>query len=162
MEELLAHERYHLYRKVFATFGFGLRTECTILSQIFPLAKYLKDNQPVVMIRKGRISGKPTNRYLSERRFLKSTGLAPTQEYSGDTKKARIAGGSAVTRISLWCWIFAAVEPKSSRNTAIKKELGEYLDRLKVNGKPVQLARTKTAALAVKMLFRDLVKEICD
>lgn len=162
LEGMIAHERYTLYRKVLSSFGFGLRTESLILSQIYPLSKYLQDNQPIIVVRKGRISGKPTVRYLSERRFLKNMGLAPTLEYSGDSKKVRIVGGSALCRMSLWCWIFAAVEPKNNRNNAIKKKLGEYLDGLKASGKPVQLARTKTAAFTVKLLFRELIKVICD
>ncbi len=48
------------YRKVFAQFGFGERTEALILSQTYPLENYFASNgKPEVRVRKGRESGKP-------------------------------------------------------------------------------------------------------
>ena len=62
----------------------------------------------------------------------------------------------------LWLWVFSAVEPKQCRTSPMVQKLGKYLDEMKVNGKPVQLARSKTAALGAKLLFRELVKELCE
>ena len=103
-----------------------------------------------------------TARHLSERRFLKTLGVAPTQEYSGDSKRSKVKGGSALSKKMLWLWIFTSVEPKLRRTSHITQRLGKYLDEMKIGGKPVQLARSKTAALAAKLLFRKLVKELCD
>lgn len=161
VEELISRSQFTQYHKAFSSFNFGLRTTALLLSQIYPFTRYLEDNKPIVVSRKGRNSGKPTLRHLSERRFLKSLGLAPTQEYSGDSKKTKVTGGSSLSRKALWLWVFSAVEPKQRRTTKNTQKLGEYLDKLKSGGKPVQLARSKTAALGVKLLFRELVKELC-
>lgn len=161
IKKVLTHPRYALYIETFNRFSFGLRIQSLILTQIFPLSRYLENNQPIVKVRKGRISGKNTTRHLSERRFLKSLGLAPTQEYSGDSKRSKVKGGSALSKKMLWLWVFSCVEPKARRNSPITQKLGEYLDKLKVGGKPVQLARSKTAALGAKLLFRELVNVLC-
>lgn len=162
IKEILTYEEYVPYIKVFNRFNFGLRIQSLILTQIYPFSRYLENNQPIIKIRKGRISGKDTPRHLSERRFLKSLGLAPTQEYSGDSKKSKVKGGSALSKKMLWLWIFSSVEPKNRRTTKVAQRLGKYIDDLKQGGKPAQLARSKTAALGCKLLFRELVKELCE
>jgi len=73
LQELLGDSKFTAYREVFKTFGFGVRLEGIILSQIYPINAYFgPDGKPEVRIRKGRKSGKPTKRYLSLRRFQKS------------------------------------------------------------------------------------------
>lgn len=162
IKQILTHSEYDIYIKVFNQFNFGLRIQSLLLTQIYPFDRFLEDNQPIIKHRKGRISGKLTTRHLSERRFLKTLGLAPTQEYSGDSKKSKVKGGSALAKKILWLWVFSGVEPKARRTSYFTQKLGKYLDEMKVGGKPVQLARSKTAALAAKLLFRALVKELCN
>ena len=163
IEALLAQEIFIPYRKVFAKFKFGLRTETLVLSHIYPFSRYLENGQPIVQIRKGRISGKETKRHLSERRFLKSLGLAPTQESSGDARKSKVSGGSQLCRKAFWLWVFSTIEPSRRRpDNEIGQFLGNYLDTQKADGKPVQLARSRTSAKAAKLLFKELVKEICN
>jgi hypothetical protein len=143
---------------VFEEFKFGDRLQATILSQIFPLENFFgEDGKPVVKIRKGRISGKPTKRYLSLRRFQKALGYAPTQESSGDISKNKVSGGSAVCRKAIWQWVFSSVEPKRRRSLPLVKELGEWLDHEKKSGVPVALVRSRTAVKAVKLLFKKMV-----
>ena len=162
ISEIVSLQEFEAYRKVFSKFHFGLRTEALILTQIYPFNRFLENNQPIIKVRKGRVSGKPTARHLSERRFLKTLGLAPTQEYSGDSKRVKVKGGSALSKKLLWLWVFSGVEPKRCRTVPVTQKLGKYLDELKLGGKPVQLARSKTAALGCKLLFRELVKELCN
>mgnify|MGYP001800668436 FL=1 len=162
IKQILSHSKYDLYINVFNQFNFGLRIQSLLLTQVYPFERFLENNQPIVKYRKGRISGKLTARHLSERRFLKTLGVAPTQEYSGDSKRSKVKGGSALSKKMLWLWIFTSVEPKLRRTSHITQRLGKYLDEMKIGGKPVQLARSKTAALAAKLLFRKLVKELCD
>ena len=163
IEALLAQEIFIPYRKVFAKFKFGLRTETLVLSHIYPFSRYLENGQPIIHIRKGRISGKETKRHLSERRFLKSLGLAPTQDSSGDVRKSKVAGGSELCRKAFWLWVFSTIEPARRRpDNEIGLFLGSYLDTQKADGKPVQLARSRTSAKAAKLLFKELVKEICN
>lgn len=157
---LLDDARFNRYRAAFARFGFGLRLEAIILSQIYPIEAFLDiDGQPEVRIRPGRNSKKPTKRHLSLRRFQKALGLAPSSESSGDMKKAKIIGGSDLCRKAFWQWVFTRIEVKRSRlNNSIGEKLGAMLDKEKAAGRPVKLVRMKVAANAAKLLFRELVK----
>ncbi|MEA5579547.1 IS110 family transposase [Anabaena sp. UHCC 0451] len=170
---LLKDGRFAKYIQVFEEFNFGDRLQATIISQIFPLENFFgEDGKPSVKIRKGRISGKPTKRYLSLRRFQKALGYAPTQESSGDISKNKVSGGSAVCRKAIWQWVFSAVEPARrraaspsllvSRKIENKDEfevihLGSWVDKEKKAGVPVALVRSRAAVKAVKLLFKKLV-----
>ena len=79
LEILLADPKFQPYREVFNRFGFGDRLSAILLSQIYPVENYLgEDGNPEVRIRIGRVSGKPTKRHLSLRRFQKALGMAPS------------------------------------------------------------------------------------
>ena len=87
----------------------------------------------------------------------------PTQESSGDVRKSKVAGGSGLCRKAFWLWVFSTIEPARRRpNNEIGQFLGSYLDAQKADGKPVQLARSRTSAKAAKLLFKELLKEICN
>lgn len=161
MRTLMKDVRFLPYRKVFAQFGFGQRIEALLLSQIYPLSNYLgEDGLPEVTIRKGKVSGNPTKRYLSRRRFQKALGVAPTREDSGD-KKAALAAGSSLCRMGLWQWLFTRIEPKKNRlKNSTGVYLGEMVDREKQHC-PVKLARSRVCSRAADLLFQDLVKELC-
>ncbi len=161
LAELLMEPRFYPYQKVFDHFRFGLRLRCVILSQIFPLDDFLENGQPEVKRLRGRTSGKPTKRHLSLRRFQKALGVAPSQESSGDSVKIKIVGGNAICRKALWQWVFTTIEVKRCRiKNEIGQSLGKYLDTQKHEGRPVQLARSRTSARAVRLLFKKLVKEL--
>lgn len=160
LRELLADSRFDHYRTVFKNFGFGDRLSSVIISQIYPIEGFLgADGKPEVRIRQGRNSKKPTKRHLSLRRFQKALGAAPSLEASGDSRKAKVVGGSDLCRKSLWQWVFTRIEPKRSRlKNDIGKTLGEQLDTEKAAGRPVKLVRNRIAAKGAKLLFRELVK----
>lgn len=159
LRALLKDVRFLQYRKVFARFGLGERTEALILSQIYPIQNYLSDGLPEVKIRKGKVSGNPTKRHLSRRRFQKALGVAPTREDSGDSKSSKKAG-SSLCRIALWQWLFTRIEPKRNRvKTELGQRLGELLDAEKKT-RPVKLARSRVCSKAAELLFRELVKEL--
>lgn len=159
MRQLLGDSRFIQYRLVFANFGFGERVEALILSQIYPLENYLLDGKPEILIRKGRISGKPTKRHLSRRRFQKTLGVAPKREDSGDKKSSKKAG-SSLCRMALWQWLFTRIEPKKNRvKGAIGQHLGELLDAEK-KCRPVKLARSRVCSKAAALLFNELVREL--
>lgn len=162
MRQMAKDPRFQSYWKVFAQFGFGERTAALLLSQIYPLENYMgADGRPEVKIRKGKNSGQPTKRHLSQRRFRKSLGTAPTREESGD-KKATKKAGSSLCRIALWQWIFTRIEITKCRpKNAIGKQIGEWLDSEK-RCHPVKLARSRVMAKATDLLFRELVKELGD
>lgn len=162
LSQTLADSRFEPYRKVFDKFGFGDRLTAIILSEIYPLENYFGENGlPEVRVRKGRKSGKPTKRHLSLRRFQKALGMAPSQNSSGDTSKIKVAGGSDLCRKALWQWVFTRVEPKNSRlKNEIGEKLGKQLDDEKAAGRPPRLVRSRIAAKAAKLLFKELVKEL--
>lgn len=162
MRALMKDARFLPYRSVFARFGFGERVEALILSQIYPLSNYLDVNgKPEVKICKGKVSGKPTKRHLSRRRFQKALGVAPQREDSGDKKISKKAG-SSLCRMALWQWLFTRIEPKRSR---VKNEMGKFLGELldaEKKTRPVKLARSRVCSKAVNLLFRELVREVCN
>ncbi|MCY7383317.1 MAG: transposase [Microcoleus sp. CAN_BIN18] len=162
LRSLLSAPQFMAYRKIFARFGFGQRVEAVLLSQIFPLENYLNaDGKPEVRIKKGRRSGKPTKRHLSLRRFMKALGYAPSQESSGDLQKSKVVGGSDLCRKALWQWVFTRIEPHRSRlKNDIGDRLGKLIDAEKASGRPVKLVRSRIAAKAVKLLFKELVREL--
>ncbi len=162
LRQLLSAPQFMAYRKVFARFGFGQRVEAILLSQIYPLENYLNaDGKPEVRIKKGRKSGKPTKRYLSLRRFMKALGYAPSQESSGDLQKSKVVGGSDLCRKALWQWVFTRIEPKQRRlKNDIGDRLGTIIDAEKASGRPVKLVRSRVAAKAVKLLFKELIYEL--
>lgn len=156
--QLLNAVEFIPYRKTFACFGFGLRLQAVLISQIYPLSNYLDaDGNPEVIIRRGRKSGKPTKRYLSERRFMRSLGVAPGKDASGDKELDRV-GGSDLCRIALWQWVFTRIEVKRSRpKNEIGEHLGKIFDAEKASNRPIKLVRTRVAARAVRLLFKRLV-----
>jgi hypothetical protein len=160
--KLVGEPQFLPYRKVFARFGFGRRVEALLLSQLYPFENYLgADGKPDIKIRKGRRSGKPTKRHLSLHRFCKALGYAPSQESSGDLQKSKVVGGSDLCRKALWQWIFTRIEPQRTRlNNDIGDRLGQIMDAEKASGRPVRLVRSRVAAKAVKLLFKELVHEL--
>jgi len=162
LSKLVSEPQFLPYRKVFARFGFGRRVEALLLSQIYPFENYLAaDGKPDVKIRNGRLSDKPTKRHLSQRRFCKALGYAPSQESSGDINRSRVSGGSDLCRKALWQWIFTRIEPQRCRlANDIGDRLGQIMDEEKLSGRPVKLVRSRVAAKAVKMLFREFVREL--
>ncbi len=158
---LLALREFKPYLKIFELFKFGSRTQSVLLSQLFPFENYLENNQPIIIIRPGRFSKGETKRHLSERRFLKTLGLAPSEYSSGDIKRQKVSGGSSLCRKQLWLWLFTSVEIKSRRTTPILRTLGEQVDTEKAAGKPIQLVRSRACAKAAKLLFRELVRAFC-
>ena len=162
IKELLNNPKFILYRKAFNSFGFGLRLEAIILTQIYPLQKFLgEDGRPIVQFIKSRDSLKSTKRKLSLRKFQKMLGLAPSKEFSGDKRVIKVSGGNDLTRIAFWQWVFAVIEPKRKRlKNEIGQKLVEKLDKEKLAGRPVRFVRSRIAAQGVKLLFKELVKYV--
>ncbi|WP_265579670.1 hypothetical protein [Plectonema radiosum] len=86
--------------------------------------------------------------------------MAPTQDSSGDKKKSKVSGGSALCRKAFWQWVFTSVEPKRSRTNEITKKLGAILDKEKSGGRPIRLVRSRISVRACKLLFNQFVKEL--
>ena len=154
--------RFLPYRKVFARFGFGVRVQGIILSQIFPIQNYFgPDNKPEIAKTRGRNSKKVTTKRRSEARFMKSLGVAPVRQWSGDETKKTSQSGSDVCRKALWQWIFTRIEPQRNRplNATVDK-LVAYFVEAKNQKQPIRLVRSRLAAKAARALWRELVAEI--
>jgi transposase len=159
-----ADMRFLPYRKVFARFGFGVRIQGIILSQIFPIQNFFgEDNKPEIVKTRGRNSKtkKITTKRRSEGRFMKSLGVAPVRQWSGDEKRKTSQTGSDVCRKALWQWIFTRIEPQRNRplNATVDK-LVAYFIEAKNQKQPIRLVRSRLAAKAARALWRELVAEI--
>jgi transposase len=157
-----ADTRFLPYRKVFARFGFGIRVQGIILSQVFPIQNFFgEDNKPEILKRKGRNSKKATTKRRSEGRFMKSLGVAPVRQWSGDEKRKVSQTGSDVCRKALWQWIFTRIEPQRNRpNNPTVDKLVTYFVEAKNQKIPIKLVRSRLAAKAARALWRELVAEI--
>ncbi|BAY86009.1 hypothetical protein NIES267_55150 [Calothrix parasitica NIES-267] len=163
IKELLLLPKYIPYIKTFENFGFGIRTQALILSQIFPLSNFLNDDgTPIVEFHQSKDNPKKqSKRRLSERRFQKILGLAPTQESSGDKKKSKVVG-SQLCRKAFWLWVFTHVEPAKYRTNQITQKLGAIIDKEKTGGRPVRKIRSRICVKACKMLFNQLVASLIE
>jgi transposase len=159
LRSLLKDDYFIPYFQVFDQFGFGFRVSAILIAYIYPIENFLLDGKPEIRFHRGRVSGKPTKRYLSLRRFQKTLGLAPSMEASGDKKSIKTNDGSQLCRKALWQWVFTCLEVKRCRlKNPTVTTLCEYLDTEKASGKPIRLVRSRVAVRTAKMLFRDLVK----
>jgi transposase len=161
LNTLLQEPQFRPYREVLSRYGIGARGQALIISQIYPIENFLDENKkPIVERSKGRFSKKPTLKHLSERRFMKMLGLAPTREQSGSSINITKKAGSGLCRTAFWLWCFTRIEPTRNR---LKGEMGDKLrgrfDELLCSC-PRKLARSKFCAYAARRIFYDLVAEI--
>lgn len=148
--ELMSSPKYRRYLGCFETFGLGLRTRATLLSQIYPIEKYFNE------------LGEPDREWKGEywrdhslRRFKKSLGIAPYHYASGEGATKFIASGSSYCRQALLMSVLVRVEVRKNRlNNEMFEEVSAYFDRLKNQKMPAKKRRFKTAAkLAEKMYY---------
>ena len=80
---------------------------------------------------------------------------------SGDLQKSKVSGGSDLCRKALWQWIFTRIEPQRCRlSNDIGDRLEEIIDAEKLSGWPVRLVPSPVTASSVKLLFKELVREV--
>jgi len=160
LELLLRVPEYQPYLKVFACFGFGLRTKALLLSQIYPIQSYLgSGNKPIVEFERGN-NGKLQKQHRSLRSFKLRLGLGLVEDSSGDYHQW-VAGGSSLCRKALWLWEFTRIEPIKVRpKNEIGEQLGAYRDQLREGGTPAKVVQSRVCVKAVTLLFKKLVEEI--
>ena len=157
---ILQQEAFTPYLEVFAEFGFGEKCQAILLSQIYPIEKFLKNGEPEIEKSPGKVSGKITKKNLSKRRFKKYLGCVPNRSFSGDSKKYFKTGPSFI-RTALHLWILTTLAPaKSLPDTEVCKKLRQILDEGKDAGTPTLLLWAKVRAKAMEMLFDRLVKKL--
>lgn len=161
--DLIQNEQFHELRTVLTAFGFGHRQQAAICSQIYPLDDFLDSNgNPIIEITRGKNSKKPTRKYLSQRRFEKALGCAPSREQSGDSDKKQIVGGSGLCRQMIWLWIFTSCSVSKTRATNPVLELVyRWMKAPKRTAKPIRLLRQNTSSYAARLLFKTLIAFRC-
>jgi transposase len=161
LTEIIKDPQFEPYRTVLTRYGFGQRGQAMIISQIFPLANFLDEKgRPILERSRGRVSGKITLKHLSERRFMKMIGLAPSREQSGTSVNITKKAGSTLCRTAFWQWCFTYVETGRCR---LKGETGDKLFRKYSEllcSNPTKLARSKFHAYTARQIFYDLVAEL--
>lgn len=161
LRAILSQPQYAPYRQVLNRYGIGEKAQAIIISQIYPLENFLgEDRQPIVLVTKGKKSGTPTAKHISERKVCKMLGVAPTREQSGKSSIVTKKSGSQLCRNAFWLWLFTRIEPDCRRlKTARATEIYKVFQSHKTS-KPIKLARAKTIGKVAKMIFYDLVNEI--
>lgn len=149
------------YRQVMKKYGIGEKVQAILISQIYPIENFLDENrQPIVLISKGKRSSRPTAKHISLRKVYKMLGIAPTREQSGKSPTATKKSGSQLCRNGLWQWLFTRIECGKTRlKSPLGNEIYGIFYQYKTH-KPIKLARAKTIAKVVSMMFYDLVDAI--
>ncbi len=157
--KILAKDKFSQYISAMQEdFCFGMNQQAIILSQIYPIEKFFgSDSSPEIIVSTGKVSGKPTTKNLSLRRFRKILGVVPVRDWSG-SKKAFYRSGSILAMNAFWSWCFVRVEVKRNRATPCLENLGELSDREKLSGKPIKKIRAKIRSKAAEALYKKLVK----
>ncbi|MCT7988841.1 IS110 family transposase [Laspinema olomoucense] len=100
------------YNRVMDDLGMGLRIKCWVISQIFPIERFLGSGN-----------------YRNWRaRFKQRLGYGGIEHSSGD-KESTQKSGSKISRQMLYLWIVTAIAPARNRpDTPIAKQLAEFYD----------------------------------
>lgn len=108
---LLNQLEFQPYLKVLRRFGFGLRNQALLLTQIYPFAKFLVNGEPWIeweLPPPRRSKGKqhlpkPQKRPRSQRSFQAYLGLSYKLKQSGDSLQKKFLG-SDIVRSHLYMW----------------------------------------------------------
>ena len=161
LRSLLDDSQFAPYRQVMKKYGMGEKVQAMLISQIYPIENFLDEHkQPIVIVTKGKQSGKLTAKHISLRKVCKMLGIAPTREQSGKSATATSKSGSELCRTAMWQWLFTRIEVGKSRlinPTGI--DIYQIFEDYKTH-KPIKLARSKTICKVVKRMFYDLVDAI--
>jgi hypothetical protein len=100
------------YNRVMDDLGMGLRIKCWVISQIFPIERFLGSGN-----------------YRNWRaRFKQRLGYGGIEDSSGDKERIR-KSGSKISRQMLYLWIVTAIAPTRNRpDTPIARQLAEFYD----------------------------------
>lgn len=158
LSSLLSSPEFSPYLKVFYSFGFGIRMQALMLSQVYPFEKFLVDGKPYIEWEKGE-NGKLQKRDRSLRSFQAYMGLSYSLKQSGD-KRSKSFHGSTLVRSHLYAWALARIAPQPPKrlNTSIGNILGEKFDTLRRIDSPIPGKDSFTRVLfrATALMFREL------
>ncbi|MBD1939108.1 transposase [Microcoleus sp. FACHB-68] len=147
IRELLNLPEFTPYTQVFRGFGFGLRTQALILSQIYPISRF------------DSLGG-----------FKRRLGMAKVEESSGDREAFITGAGSKMCRSALYLWVITGIAPARNRlkSSAVEK-LGSFYDERRSRFAGTEdnsvkgfgsLIICQTAAYGCRLLFKELKRSI--
>lgn len=162
LAHLLEDPEFSPYLKVFAQFGFGVRMQALMLSQVYPFEKFLIDGKRYIEWEEDA-KGKLQKRDRSLRSFQAYMGLSYSLKQSGDKKSKRFHG-STIVRSHLYAWALSVIAPQPPKrlNTSIGHILGEKFDSLRTEDSPIPGKDSFTRVLfkTTALLFRELRIEL--
>lgn len=120
LKVLLNDEEFDCYREVLERFGFGLKMQGTILTNIYPFEKFLRDDRPYIERWQDDVKWHKRNRSLSA--FQISLGMGKRLIESGGST-ALVYAGSSFARTKLYCWIMSYVVPERMVDSWVVTEL---------------------------------------
>ncbi|MCT7958731.1 IS110 family transposase [Laspinema palackyanum] len=109
---LLKRPEFKPYNQVMDDLGMGLRVKCWVISQIYPIERFLGSGS-----------------YRNWRaRFKQRLGYGGVEDSSGDKERTR-KSGSKISRQMLYLWVVTAIAVKRTRpDTPIAKQLADFYD----------------------------------
>lgn len=112
LANMLKLPEFEVYNQVLDSLGMGLRTKCWIISQIYPIERFLGDWD-----------------YRSARaKFKQRLGYGGVEDSSGDKERFK-KSGSKISRQLLYMWILTTIAPEKARpDTPLAKQLSEFYD----------------------------------
>ena len=120
LRALLNDPEFDRYRPTLEKFGFEIKMQGTILTNIYPFEKFLRDDKPFVERWQDDVKWHKKNRSLSG--FQLSLGMGKRLVESGGST-AWIYAGSSFARTKLYCWIMRYVVPERMADSWIVTEL---------------------------------------
>jgi hypothetical protein len=161
---LVYQDEFSAYNEAFDMFGFGLRVRSMILSHIYPLESFLGANgKPIIEYVDSTGKRKKSKRDRSLSAFKLACGMGMIEDSSGEKELFR-AGGSALVRVCLWQWCFCTIEAYGGKNAPKNEACDKLVEFIRVRkgfaGAKVRVVRSATAARAVELLYKELLKRI--
>ena len=156
--DVVKHDNFEPYNRVFDRFSFGLSTRAVLLYNIYPFDKFLFDGKPLIEREYG-LSDKLQKRDRSLRKFQAFLGMSYSYSDSG-SKSTKKFHGSAMVRSHLYAWAVCLVAPKDRRiPSEVGKQLSDRYQELRktVKGKD---ALIRILFKATRLLYCELVKDL--
>ena len=169
IKEELDKPQYAPYLKVFDWYAFGARTSAAMLSEIYPLERFLDDRGRQINEYLETETGKRGRRNRSLGAFKLSCGLGLTYYQSGDSQGWK-AGGNADIRTALWQWCKVAIVISPNLNLPRIAKLRQYYENgstQTINGEQIHFQPgirnqkiMRVVRRMLEMLYKDLLSEI--
>jgi hypothetical protein len=120
LSQLLADVTFDRYRPILENFGFSTKMQGVILSQIYPVEKFLLDGKP--FIERWEDDRRKYKKNRSLKAFQLSLGMGKKLIESGGSS-VKVYSGSSFARTKLYTWIMKYVVPVKMTESWVVTEL---------------------------------------